>query len=153
MLLAHESEDFDRSGGILPRAEKQSTGLFFAAVAAALFESRPSNTIPKKKRTPRRVLFLFGRSGGIRTHGLLDPNGSKDLRCPISGPFRPSPPVQRCSLPVLSPSIPLSYFREIVKTVVKSWCGGQPAGFILDCHLRWGDFGGCALMPFPCHGV
>ena len=61
----------------------------------------------------------FGRSGGIRTHGLLDPNGSKDLRRPISGPFRLSPPDQSCSLPVLSPSIPLSDFREIVKTVVK----------------------------------
>ena len=32
--------------GLLPRAEKQSTGLFFAAIAAALFESRRSNTIP-----------------------------------------------------------------------------------------------------------
>ena len=62
VLPAQESEDFGRSGGILPRAEKQSTGLFFAAVAAALFESRPSNTIPNRKRTPRCVLFLFGPS-------------------------------------------------------------------------------------------
>ena len=62
MLPAQESEDFGRSGGILPRAEKQSTGLFFAAVAAALFESRPSNKIPNRKRTPRCVLFLFGPS-------------------------------------------------------------------------------------------
>ena len=53
---------FGRSGGILPRAEKQSTGLFFAAVAAALFESRRSNTIPKKEsgRKKRPLSFLVG---------------------------------------------------------------------------------------------
>ncbi|MBR3078137.1 MAG: hypothetical protein IKO68_02840 [Oscillospiraceae bacterium] len=74
----------------------------------------------------------FGRSGGIRTHGLLDPNGSKDLRRPISGSFRPFPPDQDCSLPVLSPSIPLSNFRKIVKTVVKPVFAGCPGPQIVS---------------------
>ena len=53
------------TGGILPRAEKQSTGLFFAAVAAALFESRRSNTIPKKKADAKKrpLSFLVGVAG------------------------------------------------------------------------------------------
>ena len=60
------------TGGILPRAEKQSTGLFFAAVAAALFESRRSNTIPKKKADAKKrpLSFLVGVAGfsrGLKT--------------------------------------------------------------------------------------
>ena len=50
-------------GGILPRAEKQSTGLFFTADAAALFESLPLNTVPKKEKNAKMRSPLFWRSG------------------------------------------------------------------------------------------
>ena len=102
-------------------------------ICGQLFRRFPSsafltNTRALQKKNPQ----IFGRSGGIRTHGLLDPNGSKDLRRPISGSFRPFPPDQDCSLPVLSPSIPLSNFRKIVKTVVKPVFAGCPGPQIVS---------------------
>ncbi len=47
--------------GILPRAQKQSTGLFFAGVAVALFESLSLNTVQKKENAKMRSL-IFWRS-------------------------------------------------------------------------------------------
>ena len=47
------------AGGILPRAHKQSTGLFVTAVAVALFESHPHKYHAKKPKERENAFFRF----------------------------------------------------------------------------------------------
>ena len=57
---------------ILPRAKKYATGIFLPTKSCRPPSSNP-NTI-KKRLTANAVRRFFGRSVGIRTRGLLDPN-------------------------------------------------------------------------------
>ena len=84
---------------------------FFAAVCRRPVRIPPLKYDTKTKKDAKMRPFCFGRSGGIRTHGLLDPNASGALQPAISGHFRRSPPAETCSLPVLSPLIPAPAFR------------------------------------------
>ena len=57
--LERQDFRFGRAGGILPRAHKQSTGLFVTAVAVALFESHPHKYHAKKPKERENAFFRF----------------------------------------------------------------------------------------------
>ena len=57
--LERQDFRFGGAGGILPRAHKQSTGLFVTAVAVALFESHPHKYHAKKPKERENAFFRF----------------------------------------------------------------------------------------------